>query len=200
MIHFEFSDYVRHKNKINNELVVPTYRQFCRDNNLPFHFADEQPEEAESIDPKVLLSEMNLHHKAMEIFNQLKQDVVFFDGMVVRFQFTDWGGGFDLSCWTVDDYLTESVDLMVHRRHLEKRLVVVTGVLTIVSFVFTILGLCKLSPNLDFGLICLVSGLFWYWVLLRLTSVQNTKLTFRQKQEAERRLSSIRLALQKGKE
>jgi hypothetical protein len=45
--------------EINNELVVPEYRRFCDNFNLPFHFADELP--SGSIPPEILHKELRLH-------------------------------------------------------------------------------------------------------------------------------------------
>ncbi len=101
----------------NNELVVRSYRQFCDEIELPFHFADEGDE----LPAELLYREQQVHHEAMNLFNRLKPELVLFKGDVVSFQFTDWGGGFSRTQTPVGEFLEDAADRLFYLQHLEKR-------------------------------------------------------------------------------
>lgn len=88
---------------INNELVVPLYRSFCKDNGLKFHFWNELPKE--DFNPVVADKEFELHKEAMELFNQLKPEFNFFKGKIIQFKFTSWAGDFEYNTFEMDEFL-----------------------------------------------------------------------------------------------
>lgn len=91
--------------EVNNELVVPAYRQFCRDNDLNFHFWDELPKEA--FDLKISGREFELHKEAMDLFNRLKPEHNLFRNQFVTFWFTSWAGDFDYTTKDVEGFIRD---------------------------------------------------------------------------------------------
>ena len=132
--------------ELNRELVVPAYRSFCAELDLPFHFWDELPHS--EFDEKIGSGEFGLHNEAMNLFNALKPEFVFFKGDVVSYQFTDWGGDFQYDRTPVDQFLAETADRLFYLQHLEKRFQV----------------LCSVSV----GLVCCVVYLGALWLLVPL--------------------------------
>lgn len=117
--------------QLNNELVVPWYRRFCREYGLPFHFWDELP--GEEFDPKVAEAELLLHKKAMDLFNHLKPEVTLFKDKIVRFQFKSWDGEFSYTTWSVNEFLAKASDELFYLRNLEERFEKVVATLVILS-------------------------------------------------------------------
>lgn len=103
---------------LNNELVVPAYRKFCRDNRLNFHFQDELHKEAFS--PEIAHKEFELHEEAMNLFNRLKPEFNFFNGKVVHFHFTTTSGDFDYQTWEIEDFLKDISEDLHYFRPSEK--------------------------------------------------------------------------------
>jgi len=122
--------------ELNNELVVPAYRRFCEELNLPFHFWDELPKD--SFDPEISHGEFELHKEAMELFNKLKPELVLFKDNIVRFQFTSWDGTFSYDLWPIQDFIERTSDELFYLKNLEKRFEIISSIL---AFVIS-LGFC----------------------------------------------------------
>jgi|TARA_B100001971_G_C17923349_1_gene398949 hypothetical protein len=111
---YNIEQYEEERKILNNELVCPAYRKFCRDNGLNFHFWDELPKE--DFNPEISQKELKLHEEAMNLFNRLKPEYDFFNGKVVHFHFTTTSGDFDFDTWEIEDFLKEiSEDLRYFR-------------------------------------------------------------------------------------
>jgi len=96
----------KERQELNNELIVPAYRRFCKEFNLPFHFWDELPEGSHNA--KISLAENTLHREAMNLFNRLKPQFVIFKDRIVTFRFEDWAGDFKYKTWSIDNFLDET--------------------------------------------------------------------------------------------
>jgi endogenous inhibitor of DNA gyrase (YacG/DUF329 family) len=99
----DFEYLVEEHKKLNNELVIPLFRNFCREYGLNFHFWDELPEGL--YDPKIADKEFELVNEAMDLFNRLKPEFSFFRGKIVRFKFTSWDGDFKYVTWVMEEFL-----------------------------------------------------------------------------------------------
>lgn len=121
--------------EINNELVVPEYRRFCDEFNLPFHFADELP--PGSIPSEILRKELRLHQEAMDIFNEVKPAFASFKGDVIAYRFTDWGGDFTYVRKSATDFIAEAADRLVYLHHLEKRFDLLSSLFAVGIFAVT---------------------------------------------------------------
>lgn len=134
--------------ELNNELVVPAYRRFCEELNLPFHFWDELPKD--SFDPEISLDEFLLHKEAMNLFNKLKPELVLFKDNIVRFQFTSWDGTFSYDLWPIQDFIEKVSDELFYLKNLEKRFEVISSILAfggaLLIFIATVFLLGKFSP------------------------------------------------------
>lgn len=117
--------------KINNELVVKSYRDFCKENGLKFHFWDELPEDA--FDPEISEKEFWLHNEAMDCFNNLKPRFVLFDNKIYSFHFTEWGGGFRDESWEVQDFFNKAYDEMNKAKVYKQQAEITVGFLIIGS-------------------------------------------------------------------
>jgi hypothetical protein len=134
--------------ELNNELVVPAYRRFCEELNLPFHFWDELPKD--SFDPEISHGEFELHKEAMDLFNKLKPELVLFKDNIVRFQFTSWDGTFSYDLWPIHDFIERTSDELFYLKNLEKRSEIVSSILAFVIsllfFIATVYLVGKFSP------------------------------------------------------
>jgi len=117
-----------------SEFVTESYRAFCRENGLKFHFWDELPKD--EFDPERASKEFKLHHEAMNCFNNLKPRFVLFDNKIHSFHFTDWGGGFDDKCWDTQDFLNEAYSEISKNKILEKQINIIIRVLVIIIDIF----------------------------------------------------------------
>lgn len=189
--------------ELNNELVVPAYRKFCRDHDLPFHFWDELAPDAH--DPAINLKEFSLHHEAMNLFNRLKPDVVLYNGRVIRFQFDSWDS-FRYSSWPVNQFLEEACDSICHARQLERRCASLASGLAIMILLVVGIGFERIAV-VGFGIEnpLFVQGAFWLsfgvsiglgiFLYRKCLRVQSTILSAKEKREFEDRLTKLRLAL-----
>lgn len=134
---------------LNNELVVPAYRRFCEEFNLPFHFWDELPKD--SFNPEISDIELDLHKEAMDLFNKLKPELLLFKDKIVRFQFTSWDGTFSYDLWPIHDFIEKTSDELFYLKNLENRFKIVSSILTFgssfVVFVATTFLLGKFPPQ-----------------------------------------------------
>ncbi|MCD6569546.1 MAG: hypothetical protein J7L53_02460 [Deltaproteobacteria bacterium] len=134
--------------ELNNELVVPAYRRFCEELNLPFHFWDELPKD--SFDPEISHGEFELHKEAMDLFNKLKPELVFFKNKIVRFQFTSWDGSFSYDAWPIQDFIEKVSDELFYLQNLENRFKIVSSISAFGSFLLvfiaTVFLIGKYSP------------------------------------------------------
>ena len=128
------------RRELNNELVVPAYRSFCEELELPFHFWDELPRS--EYDVGIAVREDRLHMEAMNIFNRVNPELSFFKGDVVRYLLTGWEGEFDHKRTPVNEFLEQAADRECYLRHLEKRFRALSGVVAVsVSFVVLVAAL-----------------------------------------------------------
>lgn len=111
--------------------MVPSYRRFCEELGIPFHFWDQLPES--DFDPAVARKEVPLHKEAMDLFNRLKPELVLFKGDVIGFQFTDWGGGFTYTRIPLSDFLETAADDKFFVQKLQRRFDIVTGALVVLT-------------------------------------------------------------------
>lgn len=134
--------------QLNNELVVPAYRKFCEELNLPFHFWDELPKD--SFDPEISRAEFQLHKEAMNLFNKLKPELVLFKDNIVKFQFTSWDGTFSYDLWPIQDFIEKISDELFYLKNLEKRFEIISSILAFggafLIFIATVFLLGKFSP------------------------------------------------------
>jgi len=93
------------KKTINNSIVVPEYRNFCKNNDLPFRFWDELPKE--SFNSELARKERELHKEAMDIFNSTKKPYSYFDKNLIKWRFTDWGGDFEYESEAVEEFIAK---------------------------------------------------------------------------------------------
>lgn len=136
----------------NNQLVVPAYRQFCRENGLAFHFWDELP--PESFRLSVSNREFKLHQEAIELFNRLKPPFHTFRGEVVSFHFESWDGQFSWRAVSLDQFMRDYVQLQeMGRRYktLFRAMVLVTQ--------FALLAVL-------FGFFNRFAGTVWFWMVV----------------------------------
>lgn len=130
----DIDDYEVEYKDVNNNLVVPSYREFCKKNGLLFHFWDELPEV--KFDPAIADKESKLHREAMQIFNALKDEVVLFREKVIRFQFTDWGGAFEFDAWPLKDYLETTSEIIINAKVWEKQAKILIKILQLTIGLF----------------------------------------------------------------
>ncbi|MBM7558175.1 hypothetical protein [Halanaerobacter jeridensis] len=116
----DFEKYKEEYRDINNNLVIPSYRKFCKELDLPFHFWNELSKE--DFDPRISLEESPLHKEAMEIFNIIKPEVVLFKDKIIKYQFTSWDGQFRYNSWSVSQYLEKTSDELFYLKKLEESL------------------------------------------------------------------------------
>jgi hypothetical protein len=119
--------------RLNNELVVPSYRAFCKAYRLSFHFWDELPED--EFDRDISERELALHKDAMSLFNRLKPEVQVFEGHAVQYRFTCWDGSFEYERAPLDKFAESVGDQLFYLRHLERRFRVVCSVLSAIVFI-----------------------------------------------------------------
>lgn len=105
----EFNLFEEERTKFNNEIVVPEYRKFCRENELKFHFWDEIPEGKN--DYEIYIKESELHKESMVCFNNLKTPFVYNGKRISRYNFEDWSGGIKRETWNEDDFFNETAEL-----------------------------------------------------------------------------------------
>ncbi|MBC8555927.1 MAG: hypothetical protein H8D23_40460 [Candidatus Brocadiales bacterium] len=105
-------------NCLNNELAVPAFRKFCKENGLLFHFWDELSKD--KFDPEVGDKELDLLQEALELFNRLKPELNYFKGKIVRFQYTSWDE-FDYDIWEMDDFLSFVSDEIKYVKFLQRK-------------------------------------------------------------------------------
>ena len=91
MKYLDFDFWKKEHKDINNNLVVPSYRAFCKTYGIKFHFADES---AKDLDPNkrsaIWLEEMPLHGKALSLFNFVNKPYHPFREGLVSFVYTSW--------------------------------------------------------------------------------------------------------------
>ena len=127
-----FSQAEEEYREINNELVVPAYRRFCHELDLPFHFWDELPKD--SYDSEIACGESELHREAMNLFNSLKPELVLFKEKIVRFQFTSWDGTFTYWSSSAQEFLDKTSDELFYLKKLEHRYETVSAALVLACF------------------------------------------------------------------
>jgi len=138
-----FNESEEKRKKINNELVCQSYRDFCKQNDLKFHFWDELP--ANKFNAEISTKEMKLHHEAMNCFNNLKPRFVLFDNKIYSFHYTDWGGDFNYECWEIQEFLNQTYDEINESGVYEKQAKIAVDILTIVVAILIII----LTVSLD---------------------------------------------------
>jgi len=153
--------------ELNNELVIPSYRRFCKELNLQFHFWDELLKD--SYNSEISLAEFPLHNEAMDLFNRLKPEVVIFKDKVIRYQFTNWNGDFTYDSWPIQEYFDKVSDELFYLKNLEKRYKSVSTrlvfVISILAFIVTtLLLLMLLSWKLAIGLGFILGGAVYYFL------------------------------------
>lgn len=132
----DFNIWEGEKTKFNNEIVIPEYRKFCKENDLKFHFWDEIPEGKD--DYEIHIKELQLHKEAMACFNNLKTPFFYFGKRISRYNFEDWSGGFKRETWNEDDFFKETAELKEKYKVVEgqmKKLLIILFILFI-AFVF----------------------------------------------------------------
>ena len=132
----DFKGWEDEQTRLNNEIIVPAYRQFCRENNLAFHFRDELPNEL--FNPEVEMEEHKLHQEAMNCFNNLKQKYVLFNNKIYTYHFTDWGASFEFQSWQIDDFLNQANELENTDASLQRQLDTALGHLRANTLLFLI--------------------------------------------------------------
>lgn len=171
----EFTELEKEYREINDELVVPSYRRFCEDLDIPFHFWDELPQEEH--DPRISLDELPLHKEAMDLFNRLKPELSLFKGKVVRFQFKSWDGGFTYTTIPINEFFDEVADQIFFLNKLEHRFHTVSQGLAfsaaLVSFVLAIILTLRLVPwdsakQASILTALLLAVLLYYWLERRI--------------------------------
>jgi len=136
MEEMSFDKWVNERTKLNNEIIVPAYRQFCKENSLAFHFWDELPKE--QFNPEIALEELMLHHEAMNCFNNLKPKFVLFNNKIYTFHFTVWGGDFEFMEWEIEDFLNQAHEQVNRVGGLEKQLQAAFSILGVMSVILII--------------------------------------------------------------
>ena len=135
--------------EINNELVVPFYRKFCKAFQLPFHFFDEMnidsqnKEIANSLTRRYWDIEFHVHDKAMSLFNVLKPEFVFYKNQILQFKFSSWDE-FSHHSWTIKEFLNLTADSLYYQKKLESRFQKAIATLALTALVLTpaIVGYC----------------------------------------------------------
>jgi|GEM_PF-5683925 len=135
------------KKIINNSVVIPEYRNFCKDNGLPFHFWNELPKE--SFDPELAKNERELHKEAMDIFNLTKNPYSYLNKNLIKWRFTDWGGDFEYESEPIEGFLAKKE---VGLKTLEKkhRAMTVIGTLFFSALILILLIHYRISLYLTF--------------------------------------------------
>jgi hypothetical protein len=141
--------------QLNDELVVPAYRDFCTEVGLPFHFWDELPNDW--FDPGVSLDEMPLHKEGMDLFNRLRPELIVFKDRVVRFQFRSWDGDISYDTWSLRGFMGEISDELLYLKRIETRLQDVSSL-----FAFVCAAVVLISILLIYGR---YAGGSWYGTL-----------------------------------
>ncbi|HPN32643.1 MAG TPA: hypothetical protein PKY81_16950, partial [bacterium] len=114
-----YSDLIQGMDKdrnINNELAVPAFRKFCRDNNLNFHFQDELPKSSQV--PEISIKEFPLIQRALELFNFLHPRYYYYKGDIISFDFSGLFQDMVAEKYTLDSFIskmdqtTKSVEIL----------------------------------------------------------------------------------------
>lgn len=165
---------------MNNELVVPAYRQFCRENDLRFHFWDELPKEA--FDRKVSEREFELHKKGMALFNSLKPEHHLFRDHVVTFQLSSWAGDIDYKTKHLEEFMRDHSRLQAEAKLQQTQITILSSsILVLVSIGFS----RYLASNLFWAVIPGSIFLIWgsnSWLQRRSIKIKAREIENAQKQ------------------
>ncbi len=154
--------------ELNDELVVPAYRRFCRENGLKFHFQDGELRGRR--DRRIFEEEFKLQHEAMTLFNRLKPEYHLQGNQVVSFQLIAWGLDIKLRRTTVEDFFQKHAELLSQSKR-DENLIVALLVGFIIATCFLGISVCRLFPGFTLW-VCFISGLLfiggvYYWTETR---------------------------------
>ncbi|KXK27603.1 MAG: hypothetical protein TR69_WS6001000047 [candidate division WS6 bacterium OLB20] len=99
----DFESWQEEKKSLNNNVVVPQFRSFCKENGLEFMFWDELPHE--SFDARFSLDQKKLITEAMDLFNIYKLRYAYHEGRVYTYHFTTWAGDFSFDSYSIEEFL-----------------------------------------------------------------------------------------------
>lgn len=173
---------------LNNELVVPAYRQFCRANGLNFHFWDELPEK--EFDLKTSRRELEFHKEAMDLFNRLKPEYHLFRDNVISFQFISWGGDTARETKRIEEFFQEHASLKAKVGEQENHITTLE-VIIFILLLLVFIGFQKLLPAIPVwielgGSVLLIWGLH-VWFRRRPVRKKDRDIEMAQKQLAQLR-------------
>jgi len=162
----EFEVQQEYRGRLNNEIVVPSYRRFCKEHGLGFHFWDELPEG--EFDPEISEKERKPHEEAMNLFNALKPEFIIFGNSIVWFRFTDWGGDFTYRAWSIQEFLDEAAARIAKAKVWERQAQNAVGIISaIVVLLFVFWFLCLLRGRFGF-ISCVIGTILGCFVALRI--------------------------------
>ncbi|MFW6026544.1 MAG: hypothetical protein ACOCRX_09395 [Candidatus Woesearchaeota archaeon] len=168
----DIEEYQEKYKYLNDNLVVSSYRKFCKDLNLPLHFWEEISDEY--YNSEISLEETkNFNPEAMDLFNIIKPDVVFFEGKVIRYQFTSWTE-FTFADYPVGEYLEETSDNLFYLKKLEEHY---ENIADNISVIITILVLITLfSINHYLPLSSQLGGSIYFTLTIIISALSGTYL------------------------
>jgi len=134
--------------RLNNEVAVPAYRKFCKENNLNFHFWDELSEEEYNFD--IRYKELELHKEAMNCFNILKPRFILHENKIYEYYFDEWRWKISFNSWEVEEFLKQSDEFSIKISYLKKQLDWALSFIGIVAVIISV-GLAVLFAYLFFG-------------------------------------------------
>jgi len=135
--------------KINNELVIKSYREFCKNNSLTFSFpAEHSDKNFTPLSPEAFRIETELHNEAMDCFNNLKPKFVVFDGDIYTFRFTNWLGDFDYDVWTVQEFIDKDAKETQNTEVYHQLMIRIFAILSIIVFITVFIIVESISSSL----------------------------------------------------
>lgn len=134
--------------RLNNEVAVPAYRKFCKENNLNFHFWDELSNEEKNSDLRY--EELELHKEAMYCFNNLKPRFILHRNKIYEYCFDEWSRNISFNSWEVEEFLKQSDEFSIKISNLKKQLDWALSFIAIVVVIISF-GLAILLAYLFFG-------------------------------------------------
>ncbi len=123
---------------LNNNLAVPEYQRFCRENGLPFLHSE--------LDPDLRITAAK---ETLDLFNRMKPEWVYFKDRIVWYQFRTWAGDFASRSWGIDEFLHTANDEIRYFRTLEKMFYVALGLLSVMSAILSMVTIKLISNSLS---------------------------------------------------
>lgn len=166
----DFQSWDEEKKDINDNLVIPLYRRFCREYGVNFHFGDQKYALDENILSAIRLEEIPLFGQALSLFNYIKQPYHAYKEGLVTFNYTSWDS-FDYRKMYMEDTAKMLSEKESETIKLETLFASCYVIALIATFVLTALIFSNLFLNVAIifvvgagpWLLCIIGGKIRLW-------------------------------------